>query len=281
MAISKTRWEAHDGKLHLYHLQGEAIRRYQEFHVLKHQSQLDFFLEVLQKGFGLNGSSAQLVRRFQTNRTFKFLPLPSIRPKPIAKPRVSFAAKSTVRYICPRPQCDTSVLQPSSQPVAECNGSQHVPPVRIDVEVSTTSPKTIITYFNVFFANITMWGPTAQNYFFTEEFLNKYQIVGLAETHTQPQQDVDLQAKWRAHGFTPQTNPAMKYHDTGGSHGGEAVLTAKHLHAIPLHPDVVTAALSANGEKQRWTAIEVRLSKCSVLFISAYFWDGEKLSSRN
>ena len=141
------------------------------------------------------------------------------------------------------------MLQPSSHQVAETNGSHYAPLVGKDVEVATTCPKTMITYFNVFFANITMWGPTAQNYFFTEEFLNKYQIVGLAETHTQPLQDVDLQAKWRAHGFTPQTNPAMKYHDTGGSHGGEAVLTAKHIYAMPLHPDVVSASLSGNGEK--------------------------------
>jgi hypothetical protein len=141
MVISKTRWEAQDGKLHLYHLQGEAIRRYQEFHVLKHQSQLDFFLEVLQKGFGLNGTSVQLVRRLQNNRNYKFLPLPSIRPKAIAKPRVSFAATSSLRYICPRPQATSSVLHPSSHQVAETKDTHHTSLVGKDVEVATTSPR--------------------------------------------------------------------------------------------------------------------------------------------
>ena len=77
------------------------------------------------------------------------------------------------------------------------------------------------------------------------------------------------------------TNPAMQYHDTPGSHGGEAMLVSSHLHAIPIDPVIIDAALAANDQMQRWAAVEVRLSKCSILFINAYFWDGERLSSRN
>ncbi len=78
----------------------------------------------------------------------------------------------------PSPLVGSAVLQPSSQTVADVNGSQYVPLVGKDIEVATTSPKTIVTYFNVFFANITMWGPTAQHYFSPKQPLNKYQTVG-------------------------------------------------------------------------------------------------------
>ena len=185
----------------------------------------------------------QLLQRFQSTRSFNFLPLPKVTPFPIAKTKkVTFAIQSAFRQIGNAQ--GTPESQPCSPSAAGVERDPCVPEVVHDINIQTFSPKKAarVLEYKIFFANITTWGPLAQNFIFTEDFISTYQIAGLVETHALQANDLDLQAKCRAHGFNPVTNPAMQYPDTTGSHGGEAMLVAKHLHAIPINQDIMEGA---------------------------------------
>ena len=121
----------------------------------------------------------------------------------------------------------------------------------------------------------------AQSFVYTDDFKNRYQVIGLVETHYGHERLPDLQARATAMGFNSVANPAMNYVLTQGNHGGEAILTAKHTFSLPIDPIILEAAQTANLEVPRFTASEVRYGQTSILTIIAYFLCSEGLSPRN
>ena len=134
---------------------------------------------------------------------------------------------------------------------------------------------------SIFFSNITTWGQISQNWLLSESVLNKFSLFGLVETHAGQASDPHFSARFGAHGFTSCTCPAMAYPQTGGNHGGEAIVTANHLYANPIDDGIIERAAHVNDEPRRWTATEVRVSKVSMIIVTAYLWCGEGLSQRN
>ena len=116
---------------------------------------------------------------------------------------------------------------------------------------------------------------------FSDEFKQKFQIVGLVETHLDPTNEPDMISRRMKMGYDAASNPAQKYSLSTGNHGGEAILTTKYTYSIPIAPIVLASSVSVNLEVQRFVAKEVRFGKMSVLTITAYFWCGEGLSGRN
>ena len=113
------------------------------------------------------------------------------------------------------------------------------------------------------------------------EFKDKYQVVGLVETHVLQARDPDLHARAIAQGFVSSSNPAMKYVDSEGNHGGEMILAAKHTYSMPIDSTILDNARMSNDEPSRFSALEVRHGKMSILVVVAYFWCSEGLSPRN
>ena len=101
-------------------------------------------------------------------------------------------------------------------------------------------------YDVVFF--IGMWGSLALNLLFINAFTSKYHIAGLVETHTLHAQDVDLQAKCRARGYTASTTFAMQYSDTKDSHSGEPFSVSTHPHAIPIDQVIINSVVTTHSE---------------------------------
>ena len=237
--------------------------------ILNHASALDYYenaLDALFEKFPLLATlsladspmnlGAMLVQRFQLHRSHSWIPQPSNVNEKSAKKvhfaKVSQSANFDVQKIVDHRMVDTLI---PNKPARE--------------------------YVNLLFSNITTWGAISQNWLFSAEVLNKFQLYGLVETHAGRLSDPDLCARAAAHGHSVVSNPAMDYPDTGGNHGGEAIFVAKHLHAIPVDVDIISLAAHVNDEPGRWTSTEIRISQVSILVITAYLWCGEGLSSRN
>ena len=77
-------------------------------------------------------------------------------------------------------------------------------------------------------------GANISEVFFSEQFQQKFQVIGVVETHVLSPKIPDMQARCAAQGFNVHVNPAMQYTHTVGNHGGEAILTSKHMYAVPI-----------------------------------------------
>ena len=106
-------------------------------------------------------------------------------------------------------------------------------------------------------------------------------MVGVVETHATIEKVPDLVSRSIAQGFTVHANPAMKYACTAGSHGGEAILTSKHMYAVPIENSIFESVSNVNDDPLRFSAVEIRFGHMSLLCISAYFWCSDGLSPRN
>jgi len=148
---------------------------------------------------------------------------------------------------------------------------------RNTVDLEWSAPESV----NIFFGNVTHWGPQAANFVFDAQFKAKYQYAALVETHTKGSTADDLEAKARAHGFRAHCNHAQPSLETKGSHGGEVILSQEYLYAIPVAAAAQEVASSVNDSTSRYTACEIRVGSCPILLITTYFWCGEKWSSSN
>ena len=93
--------------------------------------------------------------------------------------------------------------------------------------------------------------------------------------------DPDLHARASSQGYDSASNPAMVYSNTNGNHGGEMILAAKHTFSLPVEDTMLQMARSSNDEIPRFSSLEVRFGKMSILVVVAYFWCSEGLSARN
>lgn len=134
---------------------------------------------------------------------------------------------------------------------------------------------------NSFFSNITTWGPSARSVIFSDEYKEKYQVIGVVETHTTTESNADFIAQANGQGFSIESNVAMKYGDSLGNHGGEAILASKFTYSIPIDAEILEASSSINDECRRFSVMEVRFGQMSILCFTAYFWCSEGLSARN
>ena len=217
---------------------------------MNHIKSLDFYDNFIDKNGNDRLSGLQLIERFQRNRVHNWVPV----SKPKVCKKVSFGRVSFQKSL------DSAVSEP----------------------VSTLSPgKPVREKISMFFANITTWGPLVQNWIFSADVLNKYDVYGLVETHVTKAGDYDMCARARSHGLSVVSAPAMQYKDSPGSHGGETIFTAKHTFSVPLDDQLIEMASGCNDEPIRWTAIEIRVTSVSILLVSAYMWCGEGLSHRN
>ena len=128
---------------------------------------------------------------------------------------------------------------------------------------------------NVFFGNITTWGPTARNFIFDADFKSKYHYAAVVETHTTGAAAEDLEAQAIAQGFRAYCNHAQPFHATKGSHGGEVILAQEHLYAIPIAQSAQAVANVSNSDTPRYSACEIRVVMTSILLITTYLLSGE------
>lgn len=71
--VSKTRWWAHDSKLHPFHLHGEIIAKYHDCLLRQHQSILDYYYEVIQQGFGGEAVISKAWNKLPVSLQFSFV----------------------------------------------------------------------------------------------------------------------------------------------------------------------------------------------------------------
>jgi hypothetical protein len=109
-----------------------------------------------------------------------------------------------------------------------------------------TNSATKRDYLNFFFSNITVWGPQTKSLVFSDDFKTEYHVVGLVETHTTVESNLDMISQARAQGFTADANVAMKYSSTAGNHGGECVFASRNTFSIPIDPVVIESTESSN-----------------------------------
>ena len=225
--------------------------------IINHQRAIEFADHLLDTFGSGTVSGQQLVSRFQQIRVHNWLP-----------------------------RCDVVVAEKS----VKIANISHELKYHINSDITLDGSKPIVTgspnkiareNITFMFANITTWGPLVQNHLFTAEVLNEYQIFGLVETHVPLSRDTEILAKARQHFHDAVSSPAMVYSDTGGTHGGEAIFSAKHVFSLPIDQDIIDLATSVNDEPKRWVAMEIRVTQVSILVITAYLWCWESLSVRN
>ena len=108
-----------------------------------------------------------------------------------------------------------------------------------------------------------------------------YDVIGLVETHVGVDRVPDVHARAIAQGYNACTNPAMKFRDSLGNHGGELLLTARHTFSIPIDNIILENARNANDETSRFATTEVRYGQMSIIVVVAYFWCSEGFSAPN
>ena len=128
-------------------------------------------------------------------------------------------------------------------------------------------------------ANITTWGPKAECYISS---LDKH-VVMLCETHLTCELFLDVGRRMGSCGRDSfHQGAVLTGVSDAGTHGGQAILTRKKRHALPLDDLVISsAALGGDPCRLRWTACEVRLKGVTGVAVEAYFWTGIGLTGRN
>ena len=72
-------------------------------------------------------------------------------------------------------------------------------------------------------------------------FMQKYQVVGLVETHTGHANDPVVHATAGSSGYATASDPAMRFKNSLGNHGGELLLAAKHTYSAPIENSILEA----------------------------------------
>ena len=128
-------------------------------------------------------------------------------------------------------------------------------------------------------ANITTWGPKAEGYI---SGLDKH-VVMLCETHLTCELFQDVGRRMGSCGWDSfHQGAVLTGRSDAGTHGGQAILTRKKCHALPLDELMISsAALGGDPCRLRWTACEVRFKGVTVVAVEAYLWTGIGLTGRN
>ena len=74
------------------------------------------------------------------------------------------------------------------------------------IPTNPTTSKQKKTSLSFFFSNITIWGHQAQSFVFSDDFKQKFQVVGLVETHLTPANEPDMIARSSVQGYEAVSN---------------------------------------------------------------------------
>ena len=114
-------------------------------------------------------------------------------------------------------------------------------------------------------------------------FLGPKHVVMLCETHLTCDLFQDVGRRMGSCGWDSfHQGAVLTGRSDAGTHGGQAILTRKKCHALPLDELMVSsAALGGDPCRLRWTACEVRFKGVTVVAVEAYLWTGIGLTGRN
>ena len=166
-------------------------------------------------------------------------------------------------------------------PTASSPRRRRHPPVSLPSQSSPhlPNPPPKQECFEIFFANITVWGPQAHGFLSTQGS----QVQAIAEHHLGPKDLTALKAKLGKEGKALYANPAVPTHlSATGTSAGVGIIACSHLSISPIPADTISTVLDVDEPSAaRWIAVKLHLRNVDVLLVVAYLHTTLGLGQQN